>query len=65
MSLTIKIIGKYKFLTRNDTRDCDVVQSCSVEDEYVLDILQGKNSIILDLGTHIGGLTVKALHNGA
>jgi FkbM family methyltransferase len=65
MSLTIKIIGKYKFLTRNDTRDCDVVQSCSLEDEYVLDILQGKNSIILDLGTHIGGLTVKALHNGA
>lgn len=65
MSLSTKVMGKYKFLIRNDTRDCDVVQSCTIEDEYVLDILQGRNAIILDLGTHIGGLTIKALHNGA
>lgn len=65
MSLVTKIMGKYKFFIRTDTRDCDVVQSCTIEDEYVLDILQGKNSILLDLGTHIGGFTIKALHNGA
>lgn len=65
MSLSTKVMGKYKFLIRDDTRDCDVVQSCTIEDEYVLDILQGRNAIILDLGTHIGGLTIKALHNGA
>jgi len=65
MKLSNKIMGKYKFFIRDDTRDCDVVQSCTIEDEYVLDILQGKNAVILDLGTHIGGLTIKALHNGA
>jgi FkbM family methyltransferase len=65
MSKISKVLGKYKFFIRTDTRDCDVVQSCTVEDEYVLDILQGKNSVLLDIGTHIGGFTVKALHNGA
>jgi FkbM family methyltransferase len=65
MSVIPKILGKYKFFIRTDTRDCDVVQSCTVEDEYVLNILQGKNSVLLDIGTHIGGFTVKALHNQA
>lgn len=65
MSLVTKIMNNYKFYIRTDTRDCDVVNSCTLEDEYVLDILQGKNSILLDLGTHIGGFTVKALHNGS
>ena len=58
-------LGNYKFFIRSDTRDCDVVNSCSVEDEYLAEILQPKNATVLDLGTHIGGYTVKALHKGA
>jgi FkbM family methyltransferase len=65
MNCSVKTTGKYIFYIRNDTRDCDVVHSCSVEDEYLLDILQPKNAVVLDIGTHIGGLTVKSLHNGA
>ena len=65
MSITTKILGKYKFFIRTDTRDCDIVQSCSVEDEYLSEILQPKNATVLDLGTHIGGYTIKALHKGA
>jgi FkbM family methyltransferase len=41
------------------------VQSCSFNDEYLAEVLQPKNAIVLDLGAHIGGFTVKALHKGA
>lgn len=65
MSIILRNLEQFKFFIRTDTQDDNVVYSCTIEDEYVLDILQGKNSIILDLGTHIGGFTIKALHNGA
>jgi FkbM family methyltransferase len=65
MSVILRNLGKFKFFIRTDTQDNNVVQSCTIEDEYILDILHCNNSIILDLGTHIGGFTIKALHNGA
>jgi FkbM family methyltransferase len=65
MVVTKKIIDNYKFFIRSDTRDCDIVQSCSFNDEYLAEVLQPKNAIVLDLGAHIGGFTVKALHKGA
>ena len=61
MVVTKKIIDNYKFFIRSDTRDCDIVQSCSFNDEYLAEVLQPKNAIVLDLGAHIGGFTVKAL----
>ena len=65
MSVQKTNYGRYRFFIRSDTRDCDIVNSCSLEDEYLAEILQPQNATILDLGTHIGGFTIKSLHCGA
>lgn len=65
MSINIQDFSNCKFYIREDSIDMNTIYSCVVEDEYVLDIIQPKNAVIIDLGTHIGGFTIKSLKNGA
>ena len=55
----------YKFFCRENTTDRDTVFSCSMDDEYLLDLLLRKGDIVVDIGSHIGGLTIKSIVDGA
>lgn len=54
-------------IIRDDTQDWNTMQSCLVEDEYLVSHLPdawGENKWCVDIGAHIGGFTLAALSKG-